>query len=244
MKYSIIVIFIATIFLLTQTNIEQSHSQETNNTAVAENNNTEIKKIDKSETALVIVDPQNDFLSEGGAVWDLVGEEVVKNNVVENLVKLRNAATEAGIPVFYSPHYYTEHEYEHWKHPNHIDEIMFDRKMFLKGTWGAEFHPDLQPDENTFVLSPHKGLSNFWAGDINIQLRQQDIQNIILAGMSSNLCVESHLRDAIENSYDVIAIKDATAGAGPESTSAALHNFGFIATEVTTTDDIIERLKN
>ena len=224
MRYSIIVLFLAIIFLLTQTNIEQGHSQETNNNiSVAENNNTEIQKIDKSQTALVIVDPQNDFLSEGGAVWDLVGEDVVKNNVVENLVKLRNAATEAGIPIFYSPHYYTEYEYENWKHPNHIDEIMFDRKMFLKGTWGAEFHPDLQPDENTFVLSPHKGLSNFWTGDINIQLRQQDIQNIILAGMSSNLCVESHLRDAIENSYDVIAIKDATAGAGPDSTPAALH---------------------
>ena len=115
MKYSIIVIFITTIFLLTQTNIEQGHSQETNNTSIAENNITEIQKIDKSETALVIVDPQNDFLSEGGAVWDLVGEDVVKNNVVENLIKLRNAATEAGIPIFYSPHYYTEYEYENWK---------------------------------------------------------------------------------------------------------------------------------
>ncbi|MGD1836508.1 MAG: cysteine hydrolase family protein [Nitrososphaeraceae archaeon] len=242
MKFTIIVIFIAVAFLLTQINIQQGYSQEDNNVSTTENNLTEINSIDKNKTALVIVDPQNDFLSEGGAVWDLVGEEVVQNNVVENLVKLRNAATEAGIPIFYSPHYYTEYEYKNWKHPNHIDEIMFERKMFLKGTWGAEFHPDLQPNENTFVLSPHKGLSNFWAGDINIQLRQQDIQNIILAGMSSNLCVESHLRDAIENSYDVIAIKDATAGAGPDSTPAALHNFGFIATEVTTTDDIIERL--
>ena len=86
-------------------------------------------------------------------MWDLVGEEVTQNNVVENLVKLKNAANEAGIPVFYSPHYYTEYEYKNWKHLNHIDKVMFDRKMFLKGTWGAEFHPDLQPDENTFVLS-------------------------------------------------------------------------------------------
>jgi len=232
-------------FLLVQINIEQIQGQETNNTTSTDNSSNstiEQKSLDINKTALVIVDPQNDFLSEGGAVWDLVGEDVTQNNVVENLVKLKNAANEAGIPVFYSPHYYTEYEYKNWKHLNHIDKVMFDRKMFLKGTWGAEFHPDLQPDENTFVLSPHKGLSNFHAGDINIQLRQQDIQNIILAGMSSNLCVESHLRDAIENSYDVIAIKDATAGAGPDSTPSALHNYGFIATEVTTTDDIVDRL--
>ena len=246
MKYEILGIFLVSIFLVTQVDVQLVYSQESNdtsdNTNQADNNATEIKSLDKSKTALVIVDPQNDFLSEGGAVWDLVGEDVVQNNVVENLVKLREAANAAGIPIFYSPHYYTEYEYENWKHPNHIDKIMFERQMFLKGTWGAEFHPDLQPDENTFVLSPHKGLSNFWAGDINIQLRQQDIQTIILAGMSSNLCVESHLRDGIENGYDVIAIKDATAGAGPDSTPSALHNYGFIATEVTTTDDIVERL--
>ncbi len=246
MKYSTIlpgIILLTGIFLMVNLEIKPIQGQNTNITSDDEpSSNIQKESLDINRTALVIVDPQNDFLSEGGAVWDLVGEDVIKNNVVENLVKLRNAANQAGIPIFYSPHYYTEYEYKNWKHPNQIDKIMFDRKMFLKGTWGAEFHPDLQPDENTFVLSPHKGLSNFWAGDINIQLRQQDIQNIILAGMSSNLCVESHLRDAIENSYDVIMIKDATAGAGPDSTPSALHNYGFIATEITTTDDIVKRL--
>ena len=199
--------------------------------------------LDLKKTALLIIDPQNDFLSEGGVVWDLVGKGVKETKVVEHLIELRKMAKEVGIPVFYSPHYYTEAEFKNWKHLNPIDKLMFERKMFLKGTWGAEFHPDLQPDENTKVLSPHKALSNFWSGDIRIQFRQHDIQNVILAGMSANLCVESHLRDAIEHGFEVIVVKDATTGPGPDATQAAYTNYGFIASEVTTTEEIIKRLK-
>ncbi len=200
-------------------------------------------KIDPSKTAILIIDPQNDFLSEGGVVWDLVGKGVKETKVVEHLVELKEAAKEAGVPVFYSPHYYTDDEFRKWQHLNPIDKLMFQRKMFAKGTWGAEFHPQLLPDENTFVLSPHKGLSNFWTGDTNIQLRQRGIQTIILAGMSANLCVESHLRDAAEHGFDVIAVRDATTGPGPEATQAALTNYSFIATEVANTQDIVGRLR-
>lgn len=200
-------------------------------------------KLNLDKTGVLIIDPQNDFLSEGGVVWDLVGKGVKETKVVEHLVQLKNAAKEAGVPVFYSPHYYTDDEFKTWKHLNPIDKLMFERKMFRKGSKGAEFHPQLQPDENTVVLAPHKGLSNFWTGDTNIQLRQRGIQTIILAGMSANLCVESHLRDAAEHGFDVIAVRDATTGAGPEATQAAYTNYGFIANEVITTDEIVKRLK-
>jgi nicotinamidase-related amidase len=200
-------------------------------------------KLDPKSTGMLIIDPQNDFLSEGGVVWDLVGKGVKETKVVEHLVDLKRTAMEVKVPVFYSPHYYTENEFNSWKHLNPIDSIMFERKMFNKGTWGADFHPQLQPDENTFVLAPHKGLSNFWTGDTNIQLRQRGIQTVILAGMSANLCVESHLRDAVEHGFDLIVVKDATTGAGPEATQAAYTNYGFIANEVTTTGDIVRRLK-
>jgi nicotinamidase-related amidase len=202
-----------------------------------------LSKLDLKKTALVIVDPQNDFLSEGGVVWDLVGKGVTETKVVEHLIKLKKTAKEVGIPVFYSPHYYSDEEFKSWMHLNPIDKMMFDRKMFRKGTWGAEFHPHLQPDENTIVLAPHKALSNFWTGDIAIQLRQRNLQTIILGGMSANLCVESHLRDAIEHGFDVIVVKDATTGPGPDATKAAYTNYGFIANEVVTTDEIVRRLK-
>ena len=85
---------------------------------------------------------------------------------------------------------------------NPIDKIMFSIDMFHEGTWGHEFHPEMIPDENTHVLNPHKGLSNFSSGDAVLQLRQYGITTLVLAGMSANLCVESHLRDAIENGFE------------------------------------------
>ena len=202
-----------------------------------------MSNLNTSRTALLIIDPQNDFLSEGGVAWDLVGDGVKSTKVVEHLVELREAAKKAGMPVFYCPHYYSDNEFATWKHLNPIDKLMFDRKMFLKPGWGSDFHPDLEPDGNTYVLSPHKALSGFWAGDIAIQFRQRGIDTIILAGMSANLCVESHLRDAEENGFEVLVVKDATTGPGPEATQAAMVNYGLIANEVVTTDDITGRLR-
>ena len=202
-----------------------------------------IQTMDLTSAAILIIDPQNDFLSEGGAVWDLVGAEVQKYDVVKKLQALKQVAKEVKIPVFYSPHYYTEDEYKNWKHLNFVDKVMFERKMFNKGTWGADFHQDLKPDENTVVLSPHKGLSNFATGDINAQLRQRNIKTLIIAGMSANLCVESHVRDAAENAFDVITVKDATAGSGEDATHAAHVNFGFLSDKVVTADEIVSMLR-
>jgi nicotinamidase-related amidase len=200
-------------------------------------------QINAQHTALVIVDPQVDFLSPQSVVWDLVGEQVEKHQVVEHLVSLKAAAERAGIPVIYSPHHYSDHEYDSWRHLNTIDKVMFERRMFDDAGDGADFLPELAPGADTIVLSPHKALSGFWANDINLQLRQRDIQTLILAGMSANLCVESHLRDAAENGFDVIVVKDATAGAGEDATHAAHVNFGFIASEVATTDEIAAALR-
>lgn len=202
-----------------------------------------MSSFDPSRTAVLIIDPQNDFLSEGGVVWDLVGDGVKSTKVVEHLVELRRAAKEAEVPVFYCPHYYSDNEFATWKHLNPIDQMMFDRKMFRTPGWGSEFHPDLVPDDNTFVLAPHKALSGFWTSDISIQFRQRDIDTIILAGMSANLCVESHLRDAGENGFEVLIVKDATTGPGPEATQAAMVNYGLIANEVVTTEEITKRLR-
>ena len=199
-------------------------------------------KLDRSRTGLLIIDPQNDFLSEGGVAWPLVGDGVKNTKVVEHLVDLRSAAKKAGVPVFYCPHYYNDNEFATWKHLNPIDKMMFDGKMFQSGTWGAEFHPDLVPDDNTFVLAPHKALSGFWAGDAAIQLRQRNIDTIVLAGMSANLCVESNRRHAVANGCEVLGVKDATTGPGPEATQAAMVNYGLIANEVVTTDEITQRL--
>ncbi len=198
--------------------------------------------LDADRTALVIIDPQNDFLSEGGVVWDLVGELVVKNDVVNRLKGLIDASRSAGIDVVYVPHYYDK-EYAAWQNNNFIDTVMFERRMFETGKWGSEFHPDLVPDDDTILCAPHKNLSGFHTSDVDIQLRKRGIDTIILAGMSANLCVESHLRDAEERGYAVITVKDATAGAGEDAYNAAVTNYMFIAHESITTEDALGRLQ-
>ena len=110
-----------------------------------------MEKVDPRITALVIIDPQNDFLSEEGVVWDLVGDLVVKNQVVDKLKVLIAKARAAGVAVVYSPHYYDK-EYNAWPNVNFIDRVMFDRKMFNRGTWGAVWHPELKADEGTIVV--------------------------------------------------------------------------------------------
>ena len=200
-------------------------------------------EMDIERTALVIIDPHVDYLSPESVVWDLVGEQVTKNGVVKHLVALKETAERVRVPVLYSPHYFSYLEYGSWQHLNKIDRIMFERRMFDVAGKGAEFLPELAPGHDTIVLSPHKALSGFWANDIQIQLRQRDVQTIILGGMAANLCVESHLRDAAENGFDVIVVKDATAGPGAASTQAAYNNYDFIATEVATTAQVVEAVK-
>lgn len=199
-------------------------------------------EITAERTALLVTDPQVDFLKPESVVWDKVGETVEENAVVEKLRTLREAANEGDVPVFYSPHYYEDAEFDEWEHLNTIDEIMFDTRMFDVDGGGSEFVPELEPDANTFVLSPHKQLSGFWSNDVQVQLRQRGVDTLVLAGMSANLCVESHLRDAVENGFEVLAVTDATAAAGEDALDAALTNYNFIAHETATTEEVADRL--
>ncbi len=199
-----------------------------------------MSQIDSSNTALLVIDPQNDFLAETGVVWDLVGEGVVKNQVVDKLSKLIAKAKESGVNVFYSPHYYDK-EFDAWKDNNPIDSLMFERKMFDRNSSGSDFHPDLTPDDSTIICAPHKNLSGFHTSDVDIQLRKRGINTIYLCGMSANLCVESHMRDAEERGYKVIVINDATAAPGDAAYEAALVNYGLIAHESITAEEALSR---
>ena len=88
---------------------------------------------------------------------------------------------------------------------------MFARRMFDSAACGSAFHPELEPGDDVIVLSPHKGLSGFWSADLALQLRQRDIQTLIVAGMAANLCLESPARDAVENGFDAHDQRLATA---------------------------------
>lgn len=207
-------------------------------------------------TALVITDPQNDFLSPQGVTWAVVGKSVTENNTVENIERLLKAAKSTGMPVFISPHYYypTDHG---WKFEGALEVLMhnigmFDRKDALslegfKGSgadWLERYKPYIQ-DGDTIVTSPHK-VYGPETNDLVLQLRKRKIDKVILAGMSANLCTESHLRELLEQGFEVAVVKDATAAAiVPEGDgyAAALVNFRFIANAVWNTDKAVEAMK-
>ena len=173
-------------------------------------------QIDPKNTALVITDPQNDFLSPDGVTWGVVGESVTENNTVENIETLFKAAKQKDIPVFISPHYYypTDHG---WKFEGALEKLMhnlhmFDRKdpLNLEGFKGSgadwlERYRTYIEDGKTVVASPHKvyGPEN---NDLSLRLRKRGMDKVVLAGMSANLCVESHMRELLEQGYEVAVV--------------------------------------
>ncbi len=214
-------------------------------------------EITRQDTALVITDPQNDFLSPKGVTWQLVGESVKENQTVEHIEQLLKAAKQTGCEVFVSPHYYypTDHD---WQFGGTVEKMMHEIKMFdrvgahttegFAGS-GADWLDVLKPyieDGKTVVASPHK-VYGPESNDLVLQLRKRGISKILLCGMSANLCLESHLRELMEQGFEVGVIKDATAAARhPElgdGYAAALINFGFLASAVLTTEETIDSVR-
>ncbi|MBP0592626.1 cysteine hydrolase [Paraburkholderia sp. LEh10] len=212
-------------------------------------------KLDLARAALVVIDPQIDFMSPDGRSWAVVGESVTEQNLVPNLIRLFKAAKQAGITVAVSPHYYFPHDHS-WKlqGPAEIFQHalgMFDRPGALtvvnfRGS-GADFLPELKPyieDGKTIICSTHK-LYGPQVNDLTLQLRKQRVDQVILAGMAANLCVESHLRDLLEHGFEVAVVRDAVAGPKvPEGDGyhAALVNFRYIANALWSVDDTVRRL--
>jgi nicotinamidase-related amidase len=206
-------------------------------------------------TALVITDPQIDFLSPDGVTWGVVGASVERNGTVGNIGRLLAAAKAKGMTVAISPHYYypTDHG---WRFGGPLEKLMhaigmFDRKGSLttegfEGS-GADFMPEYKDhilDGKTIIASPHK-VYGPEANDLNLQLRKAGIDKIILAGMSANLCVQAHLHELLEMGYEVAVVRDATAAAMlPEGDGylAAIINFRYIANALWTTDEAVERI--
>ena len=214
-------------------------------------------EVDPERTAVVITDPQNDFLSPDGATWGLVGKSVTENNTVAHIESLMKTAKESNIPVFISPHYYypTDHG---WKFEGTLEKVMHNIHMFdrpgplnLEGfegsgaDWLEVYKPYIQ-DGKTIVASPHK-VYGPETNDLVLQLRKRGIDKVILGGMSANLCVESHMRELMEQGFEVAVVKDATAAAiSPElgdGYQSALINYGFIANAVITTEQAVQLMK-
>lgn len=208
-------------------------------------------------TALLITDPQNDFLSPKGVTWGVVGKSVTDNNTVANIDALFKVAKSNDMPVFVSPHYYfpTDHG---WQFEGALEKLMhnigmFDRKGALKtegfegsGADWLEQYKRYIDDGMTVISSPHK-IYGPETNDLVLQLRKRGIDKVILGGMSANLCTESHMRELMEQGFEVAVVSDATAAAIVEEGNgyeSALINFRFIANTVWTTKEAVQKINN
>jgi len=212
--------------------------------------------VDPRDTALVLTDPQNDFLSPDGVTWELVGKSVKANKTVEHIESLLETAKRDGYPVFISPHYYYPTD-RGWRFGGTVENMMHEIKMFERkgplttsgfegsgADWLERFKPLIE-DGETIVVSPHK-VYGPESNDLVLQLRKRRVGKVVLAGMSANLCVEAHLRELLEQGFQVFVVRDATAAAQhPElgdGYQSAITNFGFVANAVVSTDEAVKAL--
>lgn len=208
-------------------------------------------EITAGNTALLVTDPQNDFLHPDGVAWGVVGANVIENGTVQHIEELFATAQQTGMPVFVSPHYYYPHDHG-WKFEGTLEKLMhtigmFDRKGALDtaefagsgADWLERYKPYIN-DGHTVVTSPHKVFGPE-TNDLVLQMRKQGIDKVIIAGMSANLCTESHMRELQEQGFEVMVVSDATAAAqlpGLDGYAAAMTNFRMIASDVADTDTV------
>ena len=213
-------------------------------------------ELDHAHAALVITDPQIDFLSPDGVSWPVFGDSIRDNDTVAHIGQLLDAAKLSGITVAVSPHYFYPTD-KQWLFGDPLEQFMGSVGMFTRqGAYttegfagsGADFLPDYQHhihDGQTVIASPHK-IVGPESNDLVLQLRKRSVNQVILAGMAANLCVEGHLRELVEQGFEVVVVKDATAGPRlPEGDGylAALVNYRFLASAVWTTAEAVALIK-
>lgn len=198
---------------------------------------------DRDVTGLVMIDPYNDFISEGGKVWDRLKPIAEANHCVPNLERVLAAARASGIRVFYAMHHrYRPGDYETWKYVAPIQRAAWGRKTFEYGTWGGEIHPALVPVEGEIVAQEHWCSSGFANTDLDLQLKKHGVHQLIVVGLIAHTCVESTVRFGAELGYDVTVVADATASYSEREMQAALEIAMPNYATVVTTDDVVAAL--
>ena len=213
-------------------------------------------EINRRDTALVFTDPQNELMSEKGLAWPLVWESLKENNTIENMDRLFKTAKQFGFEVFVSPHYFYPTD-RSWKFNGPLEaaeamEGYFGRRGVLNlddfAGSGADWLPRFKPyieDGKTVIVSPHKVFGPE-TNDLVLQLRKRGISRVILGGMLANMCVESHLRELLEQGFEVAIVKDATAAPKHPKWgygyTAALINYAYLAHAVLSTDQAVDAM--
>jgi len=194
-------------------------------------------------TGLLIVDPYNDFMSEGGKLFNAIKATADASGMFGNLRKIIPAARAAGIQVFIVPHHRSHHgDFDGWQHINMFQKAGLPTKAFEVGSWGGEFNPEFGPQPGDVVIKEHWAQSGFANADLDAQLKQHGIQKIILVGLIANSCIESTARFGMELGYHVTLVTDATAAFSAEGMQAAATNAPMFAHAIYSTAELLEQL--
>jgi len=201
---------------------------------------------DKEITALLVIDPYNDFISEGGKIWDRVKAVAEANNCVPNMLEILNAARKAGLRVFYALHHrYRPGDYETWKYIPPIQKAAWRSKAFEYGTWGGEIRRGFEPQPGEIVVLEHWCSSGFANTDLDLQLKKHGVHQLIVMGLIAHTCVEATVRYAAELGYDVTMVEDATTDYSDKEMHAALDvNIPNYASTVVTTSELLQSISS
>jgi len=195
-------------------------------------------------TGLLVIDPYNDFISEGGKVYDRLKGVAEANNCIPHMKQVLDAARAADIRVFYALHRrYRPGDYETWTYIAPIQKAAWDRRTFEYGTWGGELRDEFAPQPGDIVAQEHWCSSGFANTDLDLQLKKHGIHELIVVGLIAHTCVEATVRFGAELGYEITMVKDATADYSDEEMHAALDiNIPNYATAVVTADEIVASL--
>jgi len=201
---------------------------------------------DKEITALLVIDPYNDFISEGGKLWDRVKGVAEANKCVPHMMQVLDAARKAKLRIFYALHRrYRPGDYETWKYIAPIQKAAWSRKSFEYGTWGGEIRREFEPQPGEIAALEHWGSSGFANTDLDLQLKKHGIDKLIVMGLIAHTCVEATVRYAAELGYEVTMVKDATADYSDKEMHAALEvNIPNYASAIVTTNEIVESISS
>jgi len=195
-------------------------------------------------TGLLVIDPYNDFISEGGKVWDRLKGVAEANGCIPNMAAILEAARSADIRVFYALHHrYRPGDFETWKYVAPIQRAAWMRKTFEYGTWGGELRSEFEPQPGDVVAQEHWCSSGFANTDLDLQLKKHGIHKLIAVGLIAHTCVEATVRFAAELGYEVTMVKDATASYSDKEMHAALDvNIPNYASAIVTAAEIVDSI--
>lgn len=211
-----------------------------------------LPSLNKERTAVLITDPQNDFLREDGKLYPLLADNLKVLNTINNIETLMKSAKNAGVMLAVDPLVYTSLDTT-WTNSGVLQKQLLSMQALQRTSLndpkgfegsGADFFDRYKPyiyDGKTIVVAPHK-MYGPESNDLIYQLRSRGIDTVVLGGMVANLCVDSHMRALMENGFKVYVVKDAVAAPGPDAYKAAVVNYGMIANGVWSTAEAVRVL--